>query len=230
VVLGLSIEGTVEHAYIPALRFRPLTAWYDSIIRWTIRECAFKSRLVEQANVHAGQRVLDLGCGTGTLTLLLKSRSLQAEVVGIDADPEILAMARAKRVTSGLDIEFQQALSFALPFHDNSFDCVVSSLMFHHLTRENKLRSLRESLRVLRPGGWLHIADFGAPQNTALRSAFFLVQIFDGFESTRDNVAGLLPGFVRDAGFSELGETAYFATLFGTIRLLQAQKVCRQKS
>jgi ubiquinone/menaquinone biosynthesis C-methylase UbiE len=214
----------VEPTYIPALRYRPLTHWYDFIIRWTIREWAFKSRLVEQADVHAGEKVLDLGCGTGTLTLLLKARYPQADVAAIDADPEILEMARVKASRAAVAIDFHQALSFALPFADASFDCVVSSLVFHHLIRDNKLRTLREVLRVLRPGGRFHIADFGLPQNPLMRGVFFLVQIFDGFASTGDNVEGLLPGFLCDAGFPAPLETARFATLFGTIRLLQAQK------
>jgi ubiquinone/menaquinone biosynthesis C-methylase UbiE len=215
----------VEHTYIPALRFRPLTAWYDFIIRSTIRESTFKSRLIEETKLQPGNRALDLGCGTGTLTLLLKSRYPQVEVLGIDPDPQILQMARSKSTQSGIDVAFEQAFSFALPFPDDSFDCVVSSLVFHHLTRENKLRSLREALRILRSGGHLYIADFGAPQNPLLRASFFFVQLFDGFESTRDNVAGLLPGFIRDSGFSAVTETACFATLFGTIRLMRAQKL-----
>ncbi len=214
----------MQPTYIPALRYRPLTPWYDFIIQATLRESTFKSRLVDQTGIHAGDRVLDLGCGTGTLTLLLKSRHPHADVVAIDGDSEILEMARAKAASASLAIDFHQALSFALPFADASFDCVVSSLVFHHLTRDNKLRTLREVLRILRPGGQLHIADFGRPQNLVLRCAFVSVQIFDGFASTRDNVAGLLPGFLCDAGFPTPLETACFATLFGTIRLLQAQR------
>lgn len=214
----------MEPTYIPALRYRPLTHWYDFIVKATVRETVFKSRLVEQAAVAPGHHVLDLGCGTGTLTLLMKSRYPQAEVTGIDADPQILAMARAKAAAADMAVQFQQAMSFQLPFPDASFDCVVSSLMFHHLTPANKRKTLLEVHRVLRPGGQLHIADFGRPQNPLLRAAFFLVQIFDGFASTQDSVAGALPALVCDAGFPPPTETAAFATIFGSIRLLQARK------
>jgi len=210
----------VESSYIPALRFRSLTHWYDFIVKSTIRESAFKSRLVEQVSAQPGQHILDLGCGTGTLTLQLKRRYPQAEVMGLDADPQILAIARAK--AAGADVQFQQGMSFPLPFPDESLDRVVSSLMFHHLTRDSKQKTLSEIHRVLRPEGQLHIADFGRPQNPALRFAFLWVQIFDGFPSTRDNVAGCLPDMIRDSGFPPPTETAAFATMFGTIRLLRA--------
>ena len=214
----------MEPTYIPALRYRPLTHWYDFIIKATIRESTFKSRLVEQVSAQAGQNILDLGCGTGTLTLLLKTRYSEAKVAGIDADPQILEIARAKSAAAGAAIAFHQGMSFALPFADQSFDRVVSSLMFHHLTRENKQKTLAEIHRVLRPGGQLHIADFARPQNPLMRFAFLWVQVFDGFPSTRDSVAGRLPDMIRDARYSKLEETAAFATMFGTIRLLQAQK------
>jgi ubiquinone/menaquinone biosynthesis C-methylase UbiE len=215
----------VQPAYIPALRYRALTPWYDFIIQATIRERAFKSRLIQQASLRPDDRILDLGCGTGTLTLLLKSQHPESRVAAIDADPQILGIAREKAARAGLDIDFHQVMSYALPFPDASFDHVFSSLVFHHLTREQKLGTLAEVLRILRPGGRLHIADFGLPQNAAMRAAFFLVQIFDGFPTTQDNVDGLLPGLVHDAGFPAPTETATFATMFGTIRLLQTEKL-----
>ena len=214
----------MEPTYIPALRYRPLTHWYDFIIKATIRESTFKSRLVDQVSAQPGQDILDLGCGTGTLTLLLKTRYSEAKVAGIDADPQILEIARAKSAAAGVAIAFHQGMSFALPFADQSFDRVVSSLMFHHLTRQNKQKTLAEIHRVLRPAGQLHIADFARPQNPLMRFAFLWVQVFDGFPSTRDSVAGRLPDMIRDAGYSKVEETAAFATMFGTIRLLQAQK------
>jgi ubiquinone/menaquinone biosynthesis C-methylase UbiE len=218
------LQKPVEPGYIPALRFRPLTHWYDFIIRATIRESTFKSSLVEQTCIEGQQEVLDLGCGTGTLTLLLKSRYPQAEITGIDADPQILEMARTKAAASNAAVYFAQAMAYALPFPDHSFDRVVSSLVFHHLTAADKLRTLQEVHRVLRPAGQLHIADFGRPQNPLMRAAFFFVQIFDGFASTSSSVAGALPTLISDAGFPAPTETAVFATMFGTIRLLKIQK------
>jgi SAM-dependent methyltransferase len=82
--------------YIPALRFRWLTAVYDPVVALTTRERTFKHRLLSQAQIEPGMRVLDLGCGTGTLAVWLKQRTPAAEVVGLDADPAVLALARRK--------------------------------------------------------------------------------------------------------------------------------------
>lgn len=214
----------VAETYIPALRFRPLTHWYDFLIKATIRESTFKSKLVEQTCLQPGQLALDLGCGTGTLTLMLKSRYPEAEVTGIDADSEILDIARKKASAAKTNIAFQQAMSFDIPFPNQFFDCIASSLLFHHLTPENKLRTLHEIHRVLKPGGTLHIADFGLPRSVIQRLTFLWVQLFDGFASTSDSVAGALPNTIFKAGFSQPAETAAFSTMFGTIRLLQSQK------
>ncbi len=73
--------------YIPALKYRLLTSLYDPLLYWVLRESKFKRCLVEQAGIESGHRVLDLGCGTGTLALLIKQTQQQAEVVGLDGDP-----------------------------------------------------------------------------------------------------------------------------------------------
>ena len=105
------------------------------------------------------------------------------------------------------------------------FDRVLSSLVFHHLTREDKARAFREVYRVLRAGGELHFADFGKPQNALMRAASLPWRLFDGRETTRDNVRGELPALLRDAGFAEVCETARHMTLFGTLSLYQARKL-----
>lgn len=147
------MERKRREGYIPALGHDWLTPLYDPIQRWLLRESAFKARLVEEARLGKAQRVLDLGCGTATLTLLIKERHPDAEVVGLDVDPQALAIARSKAGRAGLAIRFDQGMAFRLPYPDSSFDRVLSSLMFHHLNRENKLRAMGEVLRVLRPAG-----------------------------------------------------------------------------
>ncbi|VVB93198.1 Putative arsenite methyltransferase [uncultured archaeon] len=205
--------------YIPALKFGLLTPLYDFFMQLTMRELIFKRRLLEQMGLEKGHSVLDLGCGTATLTILIKKACPEAEVTGLDGDPKILEIARSK--VGELDITLDQGMAFELPYQDGSFDRVVSSLVFHHLTRANKMRTFGEILRVLRPGGELHVADLGKPHNALM---FLISLIFSRLEETSDNIKGLLPEMLRETGFEQVEETARFMTAFGTLSLYRARK------
>jgi len=207
--------------YIPAFSYGFLTPLYDFIMRWATRESTFKTRLVEQIKIEKGHRVLDIGCGTATLTILIKKTHPDAEVIGLDGDPKILEIARSKVTRAGQGILLNYGMVFELPYPDDSFDRVMSSMVFHHLTRENKVRSLREVFRVLRPGGELHVADFGKPQNALM---YLISLVIRCLEETSDNVKGLLPEMLRNAGFDQVEETARYMTIFGTLALYRARK------
>ena len=205
--------------YIPALGFAWLNSFYDPVVRWTTREASFKTRLVEQADIRAGHRVLDLGCGTGTLTMMLKRRQPAAAIVGLDGDPEVLEIAPRKAEAAGVEVALDRSTVDHLPYSSGSFDRVVSSLVFHHLSRDKKRAALQELFRVLRPGGELHIADWGQPHDPVMRAAFVIVQLIDGFATTTDNVQGRLPHFMREAGFADAQECQRLRTPLGTIAL-----------
>jgi ubiquinone/menaquinone biosynthesis C-methylase UbiE len=115
-------------------------------------------------------------------------------------------------------------MAFEVPYPDASFNRVISSLLFHHLTREKKERTLKEIFRVLRQGGELHVADWGKARNWPMRVAFLLVQMLDGFETTADNVNGLLLEMFRSAGFEEVQETIRYMTIVGPLSLYSARK------
>lgn len=210
--------------YVPALAYRFLTPLYDPLVRVTTRERAFKDALVEAAGIGPGMRVLDVGCGTGTLALRIKATQPKAAIDGIDGDPEMLERARAKARRAGQDISFTEALSFDLPFEDATFDRAVSSLFFHHLVCGDKERTLAEIHRVLVPGGELHIADWGRPRDPVTSLLSRGIARLDGHEQTIDNLTGRLPELVEGVGFEgvELGRS--FRTAFGLMQLLRARR------
>ena len=207
--------------YIPALSFGWLTPLYDPILKWGMREEYFKLKLIQQAKIQPGMRVLDLGCGTGTLTILIKQLHPDAEVVGLDGDRTVLEIARSKAHQVGVDITLDHGMAFQLPYPDSSFDRVLSSLVIHHLTTDDKQRTMREIYRVLRPGGELHIVDFGKPRHVYAR---LISLIMRRLEQAADNIQGLLPGMIHAAGFDQVHEPAQYRTLFGDLSLYWARK------
>jgi ubiquinone/menaquinone biosynthesis C-methylase UbiE len=186
-----------------------------------MRESTFKRHLIKQAQIEGNHRVLDLGCGTATLTILTKQIHPGAEVVGLDGDEKVLKIARAKVAKAGMDISLDHGMAFDLPYSNSSFDRVLSSLVFHHLTRENKRRTAKEVFRVLRPGGELHIADFGKPNNALM---YLISLVARRHQESLDNFKGLLPEIFREVGFEQVEESARYMTVFSTLSLYKARK------
>ena len=213
-----------KESFIPALGYQSLNALYDLTISRTMPERKLRVRLADQVNLLPGERLLDFGCGTASQTILQMQRSPDASVTGVDVDPQILALASRKAHEAGLHLRLDQYDGRTLPYPDASFDKVVSSLVFHQLNAERKGLALREIYRVLVPGGELHLGDWGWARSRLLRFAFLAVQILDGFESTRDNVAGLLPWHIADAGFIEVVETGFINCALGTFAFYRARK------
>jgi ubiquinone/menaquinone biosynthesis C-methylase UbiE len=218
------MQQRAESKYVPALGFHWLTPYYDAAVGTTTRERSFKQALIKQARFEPGQRVLDLACGTGTLAIWIKQHQPQSDVTGVDGDPTILSYASRKALKAGASVKFDHALSDSLPYPDAHFDRVVSSLFFHHLSWENKECTARELFRVLKPGGEIHVADWGRATNALMRGLFLFIQLLDGFKNTRDNVSGKLIIIFKEAGFSEVVQRRTFSTVFGTMALYSAVK------
>jgi ubiquinone/menaquinone biosynthesis C-methylase UbiE len=168
--------------------------------------------------------VLDLGCGTGTLTIWAKQHVPGANVVGLDGDPKVLERAERKATEAQCSIEFDRGMSYELPYPDAGFDRVLSTLLFHHLVPADKRRTIAEVRRVLKPGGELHVADFGAPKNPLMRALSLPVQLLDGFENTRDNFTGRLPAMLSEGGFEEIAVRGQMSTMYGTLAFYSACK------
>lgn len=208
--------------FIPALGRDWLTPLYDVFAR-LIGERRMKRHLVELARIAPGHDVLDLGCGTGTLALIIREMQPGARVSGVDIDPRILAIARRKIERAGATIALHEGSATDPPLPAASFDRILSSLMLHHLTTPQKREALAAAHRLLRPGGELHVADFGKPHNPLMRAVSHTFRLADGGESTAANLDGQLPALIAAAGFTDVRETERWMTVFGTLAFVRAR-------
>ncbi|MBA4145427.1 MAG: methyltransferase type 11 [Cytophaga sp.] len=213
-----------EKNFIPALKYDWLTKFYDPILQLTMPERKFKRALIDKMSIEPGYRILDFGCGSLTLSIMAAQMYPEAEYYGVDIDEKILSIASQKIKAANQHIMIQHYDGTRLPYPDNYFNRVMSSLVFHHLTLRQKYKALDEIYRILKPLGEVHIADFGRPANVLQRIGFYGAQLLDGFETTNDSVKNALPKAVRETDFSDVEENGVFKTLFGTVRLIKGVK------
>jgi ubiquinone/menaquinone biosynthesis C-methylase UbiE len=213
----------VSDRYVPAAGHAVLTPLYDAVNAIAMRQGRWRPRLVERAvGSGAPTRILDLGCGTGEMALAIARASQAVTVIGVDGDAEVLRRAAAKARAEGVELELHEALAGSIPLADADVDCVVSTLMFHHLAPTAKRAALAEARRVLAPGGKLLICDVGRASDPLMRGAFFAVQLLDGFANTREHARGALPDIVSNAGFSAVTVFGRYRTGGGTLDLIEA--------
>lgn len=198
-------------------------ALYDPIVALVMRERLFRGRLVAQvlagAPVGRALEVVELGCGTGTNSIRLAAAG--AQVIGVDADPEILARARRKK---GADaVEWRSGRVEAPGLSDSSCDRIVLSLVLHHLPDEVKETTLRAAHAALRPGGRVHVADWGPPADPLMCLAFAGLQRVDGKANTQSMADGKLPTFLTAAGFTAVTTHTRLRTGGGLLELTSAE-------
>jgi ubiquinone/menaquinone biosynthesis C-methylase UbiE len=172
---------------------------------------------VDNALIKPGDSVLDVGCGTGEVTLLAKTRAKAGKVYGIDPAPEMIAMARKKAARRNLDIDFRVGVIESLPFPDSSIDVVTSSLMMHHLPEDLKVRGLAEIYRVLKRGGRLLIADFMRPTGSFLNHIFIAFTRHQGLKSGIEDIQKLL----KAAGFNQITQSDENVLVIGFVRAVK---------
>jgi len=213
---------TAEASYVPAAGRAFLTRLYDPSIALTMRERRFRGLLADQVlhGLAEGSTVADVGCGTGTFAIALGQARPDLRIVGVDGDQDVLATAMGKPRAAA--VEWLEGLAGELPLADGSADAVVMSLLLHHLEPAAKRAALTDALRALRPGGRLHVADWGRPHDPLMRGAFLMLQALDGFSNTRDHATGGLPRIVAGAGFEDVTTHARLRTVWGSLELLSA--------
>jgi SAM-dependent methyltransferase len=205
---------TTNKTYLPAAGKDWLLPLFDPFTK-LLGVKAIHSKLIHHAAISSGQRVLEIGCGTGNLVILAKRLCPAAQVVGIDPDPKALALARRKAERRGAAIQFEQGFSEELPYPDASFDRVLSAFMLHHVQSDAKSLVVQESRRVLKSGGSLHLVDFEEGQHSAGGFHGFLASILHSRHGSSSQ--HIVLGLMRDAGFEDSQEVANETTIVGRI-------------
>ena len=186
-------------------RLVPWASFYDVTVNLMTLGLVRRLRTltVDQALLKPGEKVLDVGCGTGGVTIPAKLRvGKNGEAAGIDPAPEMIAIARRKANRAGLEIDFRVGVIESLPFPDGTFDAVTSSLMMHHLPEHLRVKGLAEIRRVLKPGGRLLIAEIMRPSGLVLQRFFTSLVLHHG----RRIQFGVedLPELLKEARFEEI--------------------------
>lgn len=214
---------------VPAAGRSLFTALYDPAMALTMREQAWRPLVLDrfpEAGTEGGKAaghltILDIGCGTGSMTGLIADRSPNARVIGVDPDSKVLELARRKAEQP--NIEWKRGRAGDLGLQTESADAAVLSLVLHHLSAAGKSAALREAARVLRGGAPLIVADWGPPSVTWTRPGFLLLRTLDGFENTSENARGEIPGLLAASGFAEQTTFARIPTIWGTLNLIEAR-------
>jgi ubiquinone/menaquinone biosynthesis C-methylase UbiE len=188
-----------ERTYVPAAGHNWMLPLYDPLVKLMGGDAA-RERLLKQAGLRPLQRVLDIGCGTGTFAIRIKRVHPASEVVGLDPDPKVLARASRKAERAAVAIRFDEGSSDELPYPDAAFDRVFSSFMLHHLQGNEKERTLREVRRVLRPGGSFHMLDFRKPESNGNG---LLTRWLHSSHRLEENAESSVLALMRAAGFRD---------------------------
>jgi SAM-dependent methyltransferase len=208
--------------YVPAAGKGGFTQFYDLALATTMRERRWRGALVEMTSnrLPVGGTVVDVGAGTGTFAIALKKHRPDSTVIAVDGDREILAIARRKQGAERVDwrVGLAGQLDLGTPA-----DVVTMSLLLHHLRADSKMEALGEAARLLRPAGFLVVADWGPPSTLPTRIGFLALRMLDGFANTDDHARGRLPGLIAMAGFDAPATRLRLGTVWGRLELLEAR-------
>lgn len=206
-------------AYMPPMGKVWLLPLYDPFTR-LMRVERLHRRLLVDAELRPGTRVLEIGCGTGNLLLLAHRLTPGVVTTGLDPDAAALATTARKARRRGVEVRLDQGYADALPYPDASVDVVLSSLMLHHLPDDVRVPVLREARRVLRPGGRLHLLDIGGETHGHGLAARWAR---NDPHVQRNLGADTVPALVRSAGL-DVGRVTPMQTRLGPVVLVSASR------
>lgn len=199
--------------FLPAAGHDVFLPLYDPLVSFLGFDRA-RRELLSQANIKPRQHILDIGCGTGTLAVLLQRTYADVEVTGLDPDPKALRRAKNKVRRAGVSVQFDQGFADGLPYKEQSFDRVFSSFMFHHLEGHDREKALKEVQRVLKPGGSFHLLDFVADH----ASHGFLARLVHSHAELKENTHERILKLMNVAGLKNAEIVREGSMFFGVLR------------
>ena len=210
-------------SFTPAAGHALLTPVYDLGVRLLTRERRWREALLDQIAPGDGETILDVGCGTGTLAVLLKRSAPGVRVLGLDPDPQALALAAVKARRAGVQIDWRQGVAPDAA-RLGRFDHVVSSLVFHQVPPDGKIAGLSAMFAAVRPGGALHIADYCRQPDRLMRGLFAIIQALDGRRNTQANADGAVEQILEQLGGRPLQPQRTVRSPTGAISLFRLDK------
>ena len=221
---------TKDARYVPAAGRAVFTGLYDPVLALTMRERRWRGALLAEVDLRLPEAgtVVDVGAGTGSFAIALSAARPDSTVIAVDGDED--AIERARRKAGAGSVQWRLGFAGELPVEPDQADAVVMSLLLHHLEPSAKQDTLNDATRALRPGGWLHVADWGRPRGMLPRAGFAALRLLDGREGTRDHATGRLPKLVADAGFDGPAVWMRLSTAWGTLELLSGRLADRHRT
>jgi len=213
------MDMSTQTTFIPGLGDPRLTRFYEPIMKWVFWEEIIRRPLIDAVQAAPGHTIIDVGCGTGTLTIALAKAATEATVIGLDIDDAMLVQAHAKVAEASGGPALVQGSAVTLPWRTGSIDTVVASMMVHHLPTAQKEALFAEARRVLSPNGSFFLLDFNAP---AAEWQATMARAVARFEQIDDNLYGRLPVMLRTTGFGRVD--VIWQAFNGLLTLYRARK------
>ena len=218
-------EDLDQRSYTPALAHSFLTPFYDISVKLFTREKTWRSKLIELTDPLPGDRILDIGCGTGTFAVWLKKSYPDCKVVGIDPDAKSLAIAKRKSAKEQVEVEWVQGFVDSASTQTlGQFSKIVTSLVLHQTSVDSKREIMEGARKMLHPDGRFCIADYGIQSTWAMKFLYrVIVQSIDGVKDTKPNAEGFIERCLADVGFDLVQQEGEYHTVTGSISILVAR-------